>query len=202
MKCPYCGAEVVSRRCIYCDSDLLDFIRKNGLDLADFAEPESVKVPDEEMKEKKEVRSPEEVLADIRSLCLDLLNKYPDTFCAYDKNGTIIGGTAVKKRLIELLKIPAGEEIFLIHDDTMMHSGKNGFAITDHGFYCRKLWENTTFVSYEELPGEEIRPEEITIMDDASIYIRDPKTTVAYCSGNKQLSKELKNLILNIFQPQ
>ena len=33
------------------------------------------------------------------------------------------------------------EDVFLIHDDTIFNTGKNGFAITDYGFYCREMGE-------------------------------------------------------------
>lgn len=196
MKCPYCNADIVSRKCIYCDSDLIDFIKKNGLDLVDYTESEPEKEPEESVEK---IYSLEEILTTLRDMCLKLLQKYPSYFCAYDTQRTLTGGTEVKKRLIDLLKIPEQEEIFLIHDDTMMHSGKNGFAITDHGFYCRKLWEETTFISLEDLLSEKIRPEEISIATDASIYIKDPKTSVAYCSGNKELLEDLKIMYTDIF---
>lgn len=32
-----------------------------------------------------------------------------------------------------------GEDVYLIHDDTMFKSGKNGFAITGSGIYCREM---------------------------------------------------------------
>ena len=81
----------------------------------------------------------------------------------------------------------------------MLHSGKNGFAITDHGFYCRKLWEDTTFTNFEELLSEEIRPKDVIIRNDASIYIKDPHTTLTYCSGSKEILEELKRLIQTCF---
>ena len=37
------------------------------------------------------------------------------------------------------LGIPSGEAVRLAHDDTLFHSGKNGFALCDTGIYCKEL---------------------------------------------------------------
>ena len=44
------------------------------------------------------------------------------------------------------------EEIYLAHDDTIFKNGKNGFAITVCGIYCREFMESyTTYVSFIDL---------------------------------------------------
>ena len=51
-------------------------------------------------------------------------------------------------KILRGLEIPNGENVFLIHDDTFMNSGKNGFAITERGLYCRDLCEEPTFMDW------------------------------------------------------
>lgn len=46
------------------------------------------------------------------------------------------------------LNIPEGAEIYVHHDDTLLESGKNGFAITDQGFYCRELGKQPVFTAW------------------------------------------------------
>ena len=62
-------------------------------------------------------------------------------------------------KIVRGLGIAAGNEIFLIHDDTMFKTGKNGFAITREGMYCRNFGEKTTnFVSWQEFAkGQPLR---------------------------------------------
>ena len=49
------------------------------------------------------------------------------------------------------LGIKNGDTVFLIHDDTLFHSGKNGFAITNRGLYCREIMEKTMFTDWDTL---------------------------------------------------
>jgi hypothetical protein len=47
------------------------------------------------------------------------------------------------------LEIRDGEDVYLIHDDTLLKSGKDGFAITDCGLHCRDMAEAPIFVAWE-----------------------------------------------------
>ncbi len=55
------------------------------------------------------------------------------------------------KKILRGLNIDADEEVYLIHDDTMFKSGKNGFAITSAGISCRLMGESEVdFVAWED----------------------------------------------------
>ena len=80
------------------------------------------------------------------------------------------------------------EEIFLIHDDTLLGSGKNGFAITDYGFYCREMGDpEAHFVAWGEFAECE-KP----YIDD-SLIVADG-VSLAYYTGNSDVRDELKSL--------
>lgn len=75
----------------------------------------------------------------------------------------------------------SNDDIYLIHDDTLFKSGKNGFAITNEGLYCREMMESTVhFVSWSDFAQGEY-PE----IDDS--YIRVAGTPICYFSGNDDL---------------
>ena len=44
--------------------------------------------------------------------------------------------------LRKYLQIPAEDEMFLAHDDTLFHAGKNGFALCTSGIYCANSRRN------------------------------------------------------------
>lgn len=86
-------------------------------------------------------------------------------------------------KVVRGLGIADGDEIFLIHDDTMFHSGKNGFAITREGFYCRELGDSSHFVSWEEFGqgGEPERESGSINQDGVSIcYFTDDSSLLKY----------------------
>lgn len=47
------------------------------------------------------------------------------------------------------LQIPAEDEIFLAHDDTLFHSGKNGFALCTSGIYCADVMSERSYMSWK-----------------------------------------------------
>lgn len=83
------------------------------------------------------------------------------------------------------------EEVYLIHDDTMFKSGKNGFAITSEGMCCRDLGEkNVSFVSWDEF-GKGDQPQ---IHDS---YIRQGETSICYFTDNSDV---LNNQLIKLYR--
>lgn len=89
----------------------------------------------------------------------------------FESSAKILRGLAVKD----------GHEVFLIHDDTLFKSGKNGFAITSGGLYCREMGERSGhFVSWDTFAAGGM-PE----LDDS--YIRQNGTSLCYFTDNNDL---------------
>lgn len=84
------------------------------------------------------------------------------------------------------------EDVYLAHDDTIFNTGKNGFAITENGIYCRGLFESyTSFVSFEELS----KADSIDVRD-GDVYADGKK--LAYITGSDEEKKDLKELFEQI----
>ena len=96
-------------------------------------------------------------------------------------NGTDQSHFVSSDKIIRGLGINSSDEIFLIHDDTMFKSGKNGFAITSQGMYCREFGEKTVnFVSWQDLAKGEM------LKLDGS-YIYQGKVSVCYFTDDSEL---------------
>jgi hypothetical protein len=87
------------------------------------------------------------------------------------------------------LELQQNDEVFLIHDDTMFKSGKNGFAITYEGIYCREFMEDAIFVSWDDFARGK-KPER----DDS--YMRQGKKPLTYYTGSGEVQDELEDLIM------
>lgn len=205
MRCPYCGAEVVGRKCIFCSSDLIEHIKKNGLEVDDFKEEVPVKKEekqddlvkkDEKKKKKKrntDKRGNYDAIDEIRDLCADFLADTKDGFASYNSRQEKIAGETINKRLFQVLSIPDGDEVFLMHDDTLMSNGKNGFAITESGFYCKELFENLSIIRFKDLDvDDEVK------QGNSTVYINDTKRTVVYLSGSGNNLAKLRDLVDDI----
>ena len=94
-------------------------------------------------------------------------------------------------KILRGLAIPDGSEVYLIHDDTMFKTGKNGFAITNDGLYCREFAEKTiNFVNWKGLA----ECEELTCED---CYIRVDGMSVCYFTDDSDV---LKDGLLKLYQ--
>lgn len=93
------------------------------------------------------------------------------------------------------LGIPADATVYLAHDDTLFKSGKNGFAITDRGIYCRDLMEDTVFTSLEELKAVQGLQ---WGNDGHSLICADEKALVYYTDGNEDVENRLMQLLEDI----
>ena len=125
LKCPACGATVLDQVtsrvvvCEYCGSQfILDEDEADAVLEANASD------------ENEEYYNQWESMAEFaQAACSDFLDEHGDD--RFSVTGKIYGG----------LGVDDDEEIFIIHDDTMFGSGKNGFAITENGLYCREMGE-------------------------------------------------------------
>ena len=62
-----------------------------------------------------------------------------EIICKIFKNGQKESIYRVSDTLKKTLSITENEKVYLAHDDTWLKTGKNGFAITEEGIYCRGL---------------------------------------------------------------
>lgn len=84
------------------------------------------------------------------------------------------------------------EEVYLAHDDTIFKSGKNGFAITEYGIYCRDLMASyTNYTTFEELAQADS-----IYISGCNIYA--DKDIIAYFSGSNSEKEDLKSLFERI----
>ena len=110
----------------------------------------------------------------VRAICGDFYDDVDDdSFYLTDK---IIAGLGIDDDQ---------EEIFLIHDDTIFKSGKNGFAITDNGFYYRGMGEPEGYVVYWKDFAECEKP----VINGSDIVVND--VAIAYFTGNSAIRDRL-----------
>ena len=96
------------------------------------------------------------------------------------------------------LQIPDDAIVYLAHDDTMFNSGKNGFAITNQGIYCRDLMENTEVTSLDELSNlTELSWEDVNKHNN---IISGEKKLVYYTDGEEEVENALISLLSDIIQ--
>jgi len=125
MKCPACGApvrgQITSRIvvCEYCDTQfVLD------ADMADAIAGAN------ELDEYEEYYYQWDSMAHFAAdACSEFLEGFED------------GTFAVTNKIFDGLSIEEDEDVYLIHDDSILGRGKNGFAITEGGLYCREMGE-------------------------------------------------------------
>ena len=119
-----------------------------------------------------------------QAACEDFLNDRDVDEDDFESSRKIVNGLDVE-----------GDEIYLIHDDTLFKSGKNGFAITDAGIYCRDWGDpRATFTSWEDFAdGDE--PE----LDGSNIRQGDA-CLCYFTSDSKLLGREIFDLYIRLYQ--
>lgn len=117
--------------------------------------------------------------------------EYAEQACASFLENFDNGSFNEARKIVRGLGVGDGEDIFLIHDDTFMKSGKNGFAITDRGLYCRELSEEATFVDWQTF-ARLADP----VLDNS--YIRCAGKSVCYYTDDSDLLPELLKLYRNL----
>ena len=175
MTCPACGGaidDMITGRfvtCEYCGSRLVI----DGENVDDFVE---------DIAQAREDRSSSALSMPefAEAACRQFLDEIWDN-SYFDSSNKILRG----------LGIDAGENVFLIHDDTIFHSGKNGFAITERGLYCRELAESTLFFTWDDFKRMEQPKYETS-------YVTCGNRHVCYFTGNDDMLKELVQLYVKL----
>ena len=112
-------------------------------------------------------------------------------FLSYEENKGI--DTGRKDNIINILKIPSGDTIYLIHDDSWFKRGKNGFAITDRGVYVKDIGEAADFVPWEEF-------RKCKKIESKSCYVTADGRKIAYITGGDRLRSQVERLFITIYK--
>ena len=112
-------------------------------------------------------------------------------FLSYEENKGI--DTGRKDNIINTLKIPSGDTIYLIHDDSWFKRGKNGFAITDRGVYVKDIGEAADFVPWEEF-------RKCKNIESKSCYVTADGRKIAYITGGDRLKSQVERLFITIYK--
>ena len=121
----------------------------------------------------------------IRLLCEDFAAKYPKRY---------------RTGISDVLKAGLGlknETVYLSHDDTWLKSGKNGFAITDHGFVCRNLMQDPQRLTFKAFKAAKKLSPITSKISDANI-LADGQPIVYVTAASDNEKKDLNNLIQSI----
>lgn len=116
-----------------------------------------------------------------------------EIICEIFKNGQKKSIYGVSDSLKKTLSITENEKVYLAHDDTWLKTGKNGFAITEEGIYCRGLGVLTEaplhYTSFRNLAlCEQIH------YGEEECYIYADECLLAYITGDE------KKDVLSLFE--
>ena len=161
MNCPYCSAPVEGKRCQYCGS-LMPFYEKQEAAMPPYERaakefPELAKYfsgsvtqlyffTDDLDFSLVSDRNFQDVIDEIFRIA-------PNEFAAAGPSAMMVRPVTrgkIKTKLFDILGVPEDERIIIAHDDTMLKTGKNGFAITESGFYTKALMEKPWFISWDQ----------------------------------------------------
>ena len=118
-----------------------------------------------------------------RDACAKFLDEHGNHLDSFESTRKILAGLGI-----------GGVEVYLIHDDTMFKSGKNGFAITSAGIYCREMGDRKAhFVSWDDFVQRKA-PE---LVDS---YIRQNGTSVCYFTDNNDCRDDLLSLYQRLWR--
>lgn len=134
-ECPFCGAEFFDAKRAEAEKDL------KAREIA----PEYA----EEMESKD---------YDVADIVYNAAWEYFDT----DSYGVGLmndNGKEPKKadKAREFFKVPDDEPIYMVYDETFFGSCKEGYALTDVGFYAHYNNQGDLFIAWEDLPGTKIK---------------------------------------------
>ena len=112
-------------------------------------------------------------------------------FLSYEENKGL--DTGRKDNIINTLKIPSGDAIYLVHDDSWFKRGKNGFAVTDRGVYVKDIGETVDFVPWEEF-------RKCKNIESKSCYVTADGRKIAYITGGDRLRSQVERLFITIYK--
>ena len=82
------------------------------------------------------------------------------------------------------LSIPASATIYLAHDDTILHSGKNGFALCSDGIHCKDFSGGAAVTKWSEFASGTLRG------TSNNVYLSGPaihERVVSYYTGDDRI---------------
>jgi len=113
--------------------------------------------------------------------CIKVKAKYPDLF-------------DVSPKLVKHFGIPETATIYLGHDDTIFHSGKEGFVIASSGIYLRESFSKVVHFDYSDIIG--------TFIDyyapESHFNVCSNHRKLTLLTGNKSAQAEIKDLLQKI----
>lgn len=176
LKCPGCGAvvdqKITSRvvTCEYCGSRFA----LEGDEAEAFIESN-----DDSFEEDEDREAPSSMAGFAADACEEFLENF-DSGDRFESTQKILNGLGV-----------GDEDVYLIHDDTLFKSGKNGFAITADGLYVRDLGGEALFYDWDtfaDLEEPEADNGYVTCGDDIVCYFTADSDVL---SALKKLYKKL-----------
>ena len=178
LKCPGCGAvidqKITSRvvTCEYCGSRFA----LEGEEAEAFIESDNDSYEDYDNNE-----APSSMAAFAAEVCEEFLENH-DSSDHFNSSSKILDGLGV-----------GDEEVYLIHDDTLFKSGKNGFAISEDGLYVRDLGEDALFYDWDTFADLD-EPE----ADNG--YIKCGEDIVCYFTCDNEVLHALKKVYKKLYK--
>ncbi len=171
IKCPACGASADAGfnggvyTCEYCGTRFISEVEGSANNSAQGKKENRGQSDNENSGKNAELRNipMEQYLSD---QCAELLQKVNQS------------DFEITEKCKRGLNVPASDTVYLMHDDTMFKSGKNGFAFTDKGIYCRELMEGSNFTSWKDFS----KLETPKAVDNS--YIRCGSKSICYFTGD------------------
>jgi hypothetical protein len=191
LNCPACGGEYggrISSRFITCEYCGTRFgLGKDELEALGFVDVDGDGFDDSHplpsLAAEDVSDDPMDVFAN--NACTQFLRKHAGDRDCFKPSRKILAGLGID-----------GEAVYLIHDDTMFKSGKNGFAVTASGVYCREMGDKQAhFVSWGDLAlGTEPQKDE-----DGHSYVRQDGISLCYFSDNDRCFVGLYTLFVRLW---
>jgi len=178
LKCPSCGAVIDQRitnrviTCGYCGSRFA---------LDDDEAKLFIESADDGYYEDEDGGASSDMAAFAAEACEEFLENF-DSGDRFKSTSKILDGLGV-----------GDEDVFLIHDDTLFKSGKNGFAISEEGLYVRDLGEDALFYDWDTFADLD-EPE----ADNG--YIKCGDDIVCYFTCDDDVLKALKRLYRKLYK--
>ncbi len=185
--CPACGGIYNGRftsrfiTCEYCGTRYA--LARSELDELGFMDSDGDGYDDNDPEPMYEDNNSDPMYIFARDACAEFLESSNVDASSFKSTHKIVSGLDIKNN----------DDVYLIHDDTLLKSGKDGFAITYSGFYCRAMSEKTShFISWEQFAkGDKPQLERS--------YIRQGAKNVCYLTSNDTEKGELLDLITKLW---